>query len=480
VATASPTLGRRWRGEPTTPSEMKKSKVLRALRACFLRRLIPVLLTTGALIANAHDALSKEKSVAVYVEGPEARTVRATLVGVVGRSATVDDADGFATALVAQGQRSPLGHALDGRARATMLRRLRGAGVARGVDAVLVVRVARGPRRHVVRLLLVESSGGESDLGSVPLDLKGDGHDDAALESTLSSALAPQDGGSGDVKPGSPGKPVSAPQETTPEAVHSASASTAGPDETPGSASSRPHGVVARSLFEGELGAEAAGRHFAYHDGLTSNLRSYTIAVTPMLSASAEYFPLAGAGSSLRDVGFIGGYSRSVFLQSAMSGGPTVSAVESSYFAGLRVRIHPGGNSGFVLGISDAYADQAFDFNSTGGSLDTQVPTVEYRSNRTALDARIPLGPLTLLAAAGFRVVLDAGEVSQRFRSSTVEGVDGDVGLAFAIAAGWEGRLIADYQRYFYSFKPVPGDAYIAGGALDQFYSGRLAVAYVF
>jgi len=457
------------------------ASLLRPLRSGFLRRAIPVLLTTGALIAHPRDALSKERSVAVYVEGPEARTVRATLVGVVGRSATVDDADGFATALVAQGQQAPLGKALDGRARAMLLRRLRAAGAARAVDAVLVVRVARGPRRHVVRLLLVESSGGESDLGSVPLDLHGDGHDDAALASALRSALEPPYAGSEDVEPASQGKRVRAAEPTPPEVVVPPPVtSTAGRDETPVPASSRPQGLVARSLFDGEIAADAAGRRFTYHDGLTSNLRSYTLDATPMLGVSAEFFPLAGASGFLRDVGLLGGYSRSVFLQSAPSGGPTLSAVESSYFAGLRVRIHPDGDSGFVLGISDAYADQAFDFDSIGGSIDAQVPSVDYRSNRAALDARIPLGPLTLLAAAGFRVVLDAGEVSQRFRSSTVEGVDGELGVAFAIAAGWELRVIADYQRYFYSFKPAPGDAYVAGGALDQFYGGRLALAYVY
>ena len=44
----------------------------------------------------------------------------------------------------------------------------------------------------------------------------------------------------------------------------------------------------------------------------------------------------------------------------------------------------------------------------------------------------------------------------------------------------WEGRLVGDYERYFYSFGPTPGDAYVAGGALDQFFGGRLAIAYVF
>jgi uncharacterized protein YbjQ (UPF0145 family) len=457
---------------------MKKSEVLRARGCRFLRRALSVLLTTGALLAPARDALAKEQSVAVYVEGPEARSVRTRLVGVVGRSATVDDAEGFGEALIAQGQRGSFGRALDGRARATALRRLRAAAAARGVDAVLVARVARGPRKHVVRLLLVEASGSESDLGSVPLDLKGDGHDEARLASTLGPALEPDAGASPDVEP--PEKPARPSVKPPSEAVDAATTAAPGGEEAVGSAGRRPHGLVTRSLFEVEIGADAAGRRFDYHDGLTSNLRSYAIDVTPMFTASAELFPLADAGGFLRDVGFIGGYSRSVFLQSALSGGPTLSAVESAYFAGLRVRIHPGGDRGFVLGISDVYADQAFDFDATGGSIDSQVPTVDYRSNRSALDVRIPLGPLDLVAAAGFRFILDAGEVSQRFRSSSVEGVDGELGLAFAVASAWEVRLIADYQRYFYTFKPVAGDAYVAGGALDQFYGGRLALAYVF
>ena len=49
-----------------------------------------------------------------------------------------------------------------------------------------------------------------------------------------------------------------------------------------------------------------------------------------------------------------------------------------------------------------------------------------------------------------------------------------------SLVRGWEARLVGDYERYFYSFKPEPGDEYVAGGALDQFYGGRLAVAYVY
>ena len=48
------------------------------------------------------------------------------------------------------------------------------------------------------------------------------------------------------------------------------------------------------------------------------------------------------------------------------------------------------------------------------------------------------------------------------------------------IVSGLEGRIVFDYERYFYAFQPIPGDAYVAGGALDQFFGVRLAVAYIF
>ena len=57
-------------------------------------------------------------------------------------------------------------------------------------------------------------------------------------------------------------------------------------------------------------------------------------------------------------------------------------------------------------------------------------------------------------------------------------GVDARVGLAVPLPLGFEARLIASYARYFYAFSPVPGDRYVAGGALDQLATGHLGLAY--
>jgi hypothetical protein len=244
--------------------------------------------------------------------------------------------------------------------------------------------------------------------------------------------------------------------------------------------SHRPHGTLARSLFDVEVGADAAGRNFVYSDPITNNLRTYSVAPAAMASASGEVFPFAdGRAGLLRDVGVMAGYAQSLGLQSTAEGAK-IPTNWNSYYAGARVRIHPGGDNGPIIGISDSYSALAFTFGSAGASIADQIPSVNYQANRAAVDARIPIGGMAILASAGFRVVFDAGDVASRFRQPSVNGVDGELGVAVGIVSGWEARLVGDYQRYFYSFTPVPGNDYVAGGALDQFFGGRLAVAYIF
>ena len=277
--------------------------------------------------------------------------------------------------------------------------------------------------------------------------------------------------------------------------LHSVAAKAAGPvgidAEPPGnppgtrdagrdSTERRPQGEFNRSLFVLEVGGNVVGRQFDYHDGISNNLRSYNVAPAATVSASAEVFPFAGASGVLRDVGLTGSYEQSLFLRSALAGGPDVSTTDGAYSFGLRIRIHPWGDSGTLLGVSYEYANRSFFFESAGPAGDGQLPSVDYRANRTEADVHIPFGRFALLAGAAFRAVLSAGDVQSRFRTPSVNGVDGELGASATVVTGWEARVVLDYERYFYAFQPIPGDGYIAGGALDQFFGGRLAVAYVF
>jgi hypothetical protein len=417
------------------------------------------------------SAWAEAKVVGVYVEGPQASEVREALAGDAPDGVTVAEVQAFADALAEKGQKVPFGKALDGEGpkHQASIQRVHEAASSMGLAAVLVGRVTKEKGKWKVRLWLVEgASGNEQGPEDVILDAPGDAQSDSDLKSTVEEMLERY----GKDTPAASAEPSPPAGEPT--------GGTVSADEDHGPSSNRPHGVMARSMLEVEVGADAAGRNFNYNDGITSNLRSYNVLPAALATGSVELFPLADQKSFLRDIGVIGSYARSLFLGSSVGSGVSIRTVESSISAGLRMRLHPWGDAGPIIGVSDAYTSQAVTFDPAGGGIDNEIPAVNYQANRTGVDARIPFGSFALLGGAGFRAVLDAGEVAQRFRLSSVEGIDAELGVAYTVIPGWEARLLGDYERYFYAFKPVPGDAYVAGGALDQFFGGTLALAYIY
>jgi hypothetical protein len=89
-------------------------------------------------------------------------------------------------------------------------------------------------------------------------------------------------------------------------------------------------------------------------------------------------------------------------------------------------------------------------------------------------------GALSVYAAASYLGVLSTGPLGTYFTRARVGGVEGRAGAAYTLARGVELSLEASYTRFFYSLNPQPGDAYVAGGALDQLLRGSLGVAYLF
>ncbi|MGA3120485.1 MAG: hypothetical protein ABSF69_06905 [Polyangiaceae bacterium] len=446
-----------------------------------------------ALMALTTAAWAKGKSVAVYVEGPGAPDVREALVDAVPKGPSVADADSFSQALSAQGQKGPFAKKLDGKGKPheAAVERIRAAATALGLDAVLVARVSKVKAKRRIRLLVVDASGGEQGLDDVVLDGDSDPRHDSALTGAVGDAFEKYKGA-----PAPEAKETKASKETKEtkeasgeeaEAPADKAAAEASPaaEESKDTIAHRPRGLISRSLFDVDIGGVAAGRSFDFNDGVSTQagpLRSYSVAPAALFSGNVEFFPLADQSGYLRDIGLIGSFSRSLFLDSSAAGGLKISTVETAAAGGLRFRIHPWGDTATIIGVSDSYTMQSVTFAATGTAIDTQVPAVDYRSNRTAVDVRVPFGSFALLGGAGFRAVFAAGGVADRFQDPSVDGVDAELGLAFRFAQGWEARINTDYERYFYSFKPIlmPLSTYIAGGAVDQFFGGGLALAYIF
>jgi hypothetical protein len=212
------------------------------------------------------------------------------------------------------------------------------------------------------------------------------------------------------------------------------------------------------------LGPAVARRSFSYHDGLSGDLRSYSLQAAGGVAARLTIFPAARAGwPVLSDLGLVGSLHQAIGLQSQDPDGHATSTLWRRLDAGLRYRLisSPSGR----LDLTAGYGAETFSFQDV---VAAGAPSVDYRYLSGALGGELPLGPLALELRAAFHHVLDGGDLSSRLRGTTVAGVDGLIGLELPLAP-WFGLSVgARYTRYFYSFKPEPGDALVAGGALDQ------------
>ena len=253
-----------------------------------------------------------------------------------------------------------------------------------------------------------------------------------------------------------------------------------GADGLPSDADRRGRHPVPRELFELAAGAGIGARNFSFHDPYTtSNLRSYQLGAAPLLGVDADLYPLADLGVPvLSDVGIVGSYAQAVAVGSAAPGAGTVGTQWDRWLVGGRYRLRTGGPRAPMLGIVGAYGSDAFIFQ--GADPSATYPCVTYDFVQASGDVRVPIGRFSVTARGGYLGVLSAGEVASRFPRASVAGVDFGLGGGFDIGSGFEARLEAAYRRFFYAMNTRPGDAVVAGGALDELWGAQAKVAYVF
>lgn len=400
---------------------------------------------------------SGAKSIAVHIEGPDASRVRQDVLAVAPKSLNVVGTRQFDEALRHAGQRGELGRLLTLKTqRERLLGRVRKALAEVHADAVVIGRVQ--PRRgggREVWLLFVDPIPGDLALDeavALPIDA-------AERRDALAAALrAPLR----DLAP--PPPPVAEPPPA-PEAKH---------DKT------RALHDEGTSLFKLGVALDLAGRWFSYHDGLSANLRPYSLFPAPVLALEGEVYPAASTGVRvLEDLGVRMRFAHAFGLTSATRDGSPIDTQWNRFGLDLHGRLRTGDGYAPVLGAALGFEWIAFWFDEPG-ALAGEVPAVSYENLRLGVDARVPLGRVGLGFDLAYLAPVGAGTVYERFTDPSVKGVELGLKVAVGIAAGFQAVLGLDYTRYFASFAPVPGDAYVAGGALDQLFALRLGAAYVY
>ena len=364
----------------------------------------------------------------------------------------------------------------------------------RKADAKLIVRVRAAARSASADLAILVSTRrpkrGAPGMHVWLVDADGDGPAEIDEEVTVGSGASTAEQGDaawsvlasdvrmsgGETAPPGPAAPGSASTE-----VATTSAAPSVPADADRGASREP-ASEAHAGRKGDLlwirAAIASGsRNFSYVDRMTPTLRSYALFAAPMARVDAEVYPFARTAlPGGMDFGITGDYARAFAVSSDDSSGTSVSSNWSLFDVGAHERF-PLGRS-WLLGLGAGYGEMTFLFD---GALATTaaLPGVQYHLVRFGGDVRVALGSFSLYGYGSYLDVLSTGPVGAYFARATVGGLEGRLGLSHDLGHGFEVSFEVAYTRFFYAFNPQPGDAYVAGGALDQMTFASLGVGYI-
>ena len=288
-------------------------------------------------------------------------------------------------------------------------------------------------------------------------------------------------------------EPRSTAKPTAPEREASKSAKAAPVREEPPAASERDHvSEQTRTPTSNELshanatwifnvGLEWARRDLQYSDPWAGPLRSHVAPGMAVYSLGGELYPGATTGTPvMKDIGLVARFADSLPFETTATNGQTARGGFRRYAAGFRGRIRAGDKKESpLLGVEATYGMWQMAFTGPDQVVD-EAPSVAYGHLRAGVDGRFPFGSFALLGGAGYMLVTSAGRFGDRFPHASVGGVDALLGGTWNVAGSIELKLLVSYARFFSSANPEPGDRYIAGGALDQYFTASFGASTAF
>jgi hypothetical protein len=444
-----------------------------------------VLLGASRALAAAPDP----NRVVVYVEGTDAKYVRQDILSALPDTMKVADLAKTEAALKAAGIKGRLPDVLEDEGqRKKVAPKLAKVATRLGAAAILVANVPKRKGDRDIAVLVVRDKT-EVSFETVTIGKKeGSGSRATKWQSlfaaTLESDAAPEPERASQPEPvAKKEKTEEAPAREEPreepeekkEAVREPERDS-GAEEAP---AKHPKEKYDHAMAVVGVAYDAGTRGFSYKDPVTNNLRPYNVTNTPGIAASLEVYPLARSKSAiLPDLALTGRMARAFAFDSGTSSGQDVATTWQDVEIGLRGRIHTGtAGKAPLLGAGIAFVSSVFDFGSSPAARD--LPSARYKMLRLEFDGRIPIDRFAVLVGASYLPVFSAAPMTDRFPRASTQGVGGRLGVAARALPWLEGRLELKYDHFFYRLSPEPGDAYVAGGALDQ----RLAItagAYAF
>jgi hypothetical protein len=201
---------------------------------------------------------------------------------------------------------------------------------------------------------------------------------------------------------------------------------------------------------------------------VTPGLAGYQSGVMALGVVSLETFLARGKGLPIvSEVGLTGSVARSLRAHDeGPAGTPGLDSLWHAWDLGGRYRGTVGGIEYYSLSLR--YGSSRWDFSGPpqAGAL---LPGGFLQWWRPGLDLRLPLGPAALTLSGGYRFVVVRDAVGRAFPRADIAGVDGALALSVDLPQRLRLKLAGRYLRFFSTLRPMPGDRFIAGGALDEY-----------
>ncbi len=224
-------------------------------------------------------------------------------------------------------------------------------------------------------------------------------------------------------------------------------------------------------------------RSLTWNDDQLGNLRDYTLGFGPGVQTKFQYYPGAHFTSGVgAQFGVDFEWQRLFNFDSTRDDGLSFPTEAQQFLVGLRWR-YPVGR--WEPSIFAGYGMQKFEFGvSSDPTVPPGIPGVRYQFVRLGAGFRVGIGKkesFIIAANAAFRGVFNAGGIQSSvwFPDAKVNGLDAMLMLGYALPLGFEVRVSGDYRRYGFDLNPVPPDPpYVAGGALDQYWTLSIGAAW--
>lgn len=239
--------------------------------------------------------------------------------------------------------------------------------------------------------------------------------------------------------------------------------------------------VRSRTPFEFELGFQSFFRRFTFNDPLTPS-RDYSANFLPAVVLSGRWYPAAhfideGIARNL-GLAIEADYGIGLSSEDAVSGA-RFNTNAFAFMGSGRLRVPLQASE---IGFEVGYGTDRFSLDPSERGEEPGTPNSEYEFVRLAADARWRVAkPLDLSLGAGYRILTTAGDLGSEdwFENLSGGGLETEFAIGTPILDPLHLEAAFTFDHYFFSFNPEPGDAQVAGGALDQYFGGQIRAIFV-